>query len=225
VNALTLLFTYFKREWLIQIRQIRLLLNGCLFFLMILLMFPMTLKPEIELMRTIVPGLLWIAVLLTVLLSADRLYTEDVEHGVMEQWLISGRSLPLILNAKILAHWFLNMMPVMLLCPLVALLFSLSLWETAILVCVLLCGTPALYYLCALAAAFGIGVHQKGALMALIVLPLALPLLIFGSGTVTLAMQGMPVGGYCALLLGLSVFAVGLLPYAIAGVIRISVHE
>ena len=89
----------------------------------------------------------------------------------------------------------------------------------------LLCGTPALLFLCALAAAFGVGINQKGALMALILIPLTLPVLIFGSGTLNTALQGLPVSGYLALLLAISVIAVGFLPYAIAGVIRVSYVE
>jgi heme exporter protein B len=104
----------------------------------------------------------------------------------------------------------------------VALIFSLNSWELFVLVISLLCGTPALLFLCALAASFGVGAHQKGALMALILLPLTLPVLIFGSGTLNLAMQDLPVSGNCALLLALSLLASGFLPYAIAGVIRIS---
>lgn len=219
----TLLFIkQFKREWLIQMRQIRYLINSCLFFLMLLFIFPLTIRPEIQLMRTIAPGLIWMAILLSMLLSAERLFQQDYDQGVVEQWLVSGESLSVIVSAKALAHWFFNLLPLLVLSPLVAVLFSFSIWETWILILSLLCGTPALLFLCALAAAFGVGVNQKGALMALILLPLTLPLLIFGSGTLNIAMQGMPVSGYLALLLAMSVIAVGFLPYAIAGVMRIS---
>lgn len=212
----------FQRELLIQMRQIKYLVNSCLFFLMILFVFPLTLRPETELMRAIVPGLVWIAMLLAMLLSAERLYQQDYDHGVIEQWLVSGESLRIILSAKVLAQWLLNTIPLLFLSPLIAILFSLSLWETWILILSLLCGTPALLFLCALAAAFSVGINQKGALMALILLPLTLPLLIFGSGTLTIAMQGLPISGYLALLMAMSVIAAGFLPSAIAAVIRIS---
>jgi len=223
VNPQLLLFTrQFKRELLIQVRQIRFLVNSCLFFLMILFIFPLTLRPEIALMRTIAPGLIWMAVLLSMLLSSERLFQQDYEQGVIEQWLVSGHSLSFIVSAKVFAHWICNLLPLLILCPLVALIFSFSVWETWILVLSLLCGTPALIFLCALAAAFGVGVNQRGALMALILLPLTLPLLIFGSGTLTIAMQGLPVSGYLALLLAMSILALAFLPYAIAAVMRIS---
>lgn len=211
-----------QRELLIQTRQIRQLFNSCLFLLIFLLMFPLTLKPEIELLRTIVPGLVWMAILLSTLLSSEHLFRQDYEHGVMEQWLISGRSLSLLISAKVFAHWLFNLIPLIIMCPLVALLFSLNAWESLILALTILCGTPTLLFLCALVAAFGVGMSQKGMLMALILLPLTLPVLILSSGTLASAMQGMPVSGYLALLLALSVMSTGFLPYAIAGVIRVS---
>ena len=223
MNSCCVLFvTQFKREWLIQMRQIRYLVNSCLFFLMLLFIFPLTIRPEVQLMRTIAPGLIWMAILLSMLLSAERLFQQDYEQGVIEQWLVSGQPLNLIVSAKVLAHWLFNLIPLLLLSPLVAVLFSFSVWETWILILSLLCGTPALFYLCALAAAFGVGVNQRGALMALILLPLTLPLLIFGSGTLNIAMQGLPISGYLALLLAMSLIAAGFLPYAISGVVRIS---
>lgn len=222
ISGLYLFNKQLKRELLIQVRQIRFLVNSCLFFLMLLFIFPMTLRPEIVLMRTIAPGLIWMAMLLSMLLSAERLFQQDYEYGVIEQWLVSGQSLNIIVSAKVFAHWVITLLPILFLCPLVSIIFSFSGWETWILILSLICGTPALLFLCALAAAFGVGVNQRGALMALILLPLTLPLLIFGSGTLNIAMQDLPVSGYLALLLAMSVLAVGFLPYAIAGVIRIS---
>lgn len=222
ISSCSLLSKQFKRELLIQMRQIRYLVNSCLFFFMLLFLFPLTLRPELALMRTIAPGLIWMAILLSMLLSSERLFQQDYEQGVIEQWLVSGQSLNLIVGAKMLANWFFNVVPLLILSPVIALFFSFTPWETWVLVLSLLCGTPALLALCALASAFGVGVNQRGALMALILLPLTLPLLIFGSGTLTIAMQDLPIGGYLALLLAMSVLAVGFIPYAIAGVIRIS---
>lgn len=220
--GLSLFLRLFRRELLIQTRQIKFLVNSCLFFLMLLFIFPLTLKPELMLMRTIAPGLIWMAILLSMLLSAERLFQQDYEHGVTEQWIVSGQPLNLMISAKVTAHWLFNLLPILVLCPVIAVLFSFSPWETWVLILSLLCGTPALLFLCALAAAFGVGVNQRGALMALILLPLTLPLLIFGSATLNIAMQDLPIKGYLALLLAMSVMAVGFLPYAIAGVIRIS---
>lgn len=220
-SGLHLIVNQFKRELLIQRRQVRLWINSCLFFLMILLIFPLTLRPEPELMRTIAPGLVWVAALLSTLLSSERMFQQDAEEGVIEQWLISGHSVYLMIGAKVFAHWLFNLIPFLLLTPLIAMLFSFNAHETVVLVISFICGSPALFFLCALAASFGIGIHQKGALMALILLPLTLPVIIFGSGMVSIALQGLPIIGYSALLVAMSLIAVGFLPFAIGGVIRV----
>lgn len=218
----SLFMTHFRRELLIQMRQVRHLINSCLFFLMIMFIFPMTMKPDVQLLRILAPGLVWMAMLLSILMSSERLFQQDFEHGIIEQWLVSGRVFNVIISAKVTVHWVLNLIPVLLLMPFIALLFSLSFNEIEVFSLSLLCGTPAILYLCALAAAFGVGVTQKGALMALILLPLTLPILIFGSGAMSIGMQGLPIGGYLAILLAISLLSVGFLPFAIAGVIRLS---
>ena len=110
-------------------------------------------------------------------------------------------------------------------CPFLAILFSLNVHETLVLMLSLICGTPAILFLCALAAAFSTGLQQKGLLMALILLPLTIPVMIFGSSALIAAMQGLPVSGYLALLLAISVLSCGLLPFAVAGVIRVGLID
>ncbi len=209
------------RELIIHTRQLRMIGNACLFFLMIMVFFPLTMPPDAILLRTILPGLVWIAALLAMLLSSERLFQQDYDDGVIEQWLVSGIPVSLFIGAKVLLHWLASLLPILLFCPLLALLFALTAHETLILMLSLLCGTPTILFLCALAAAFGTGLRQKGVLMALILLPLTIPVMIFGSGAVTAAMQGLPAGGYLAILLAMSVVAAVFLPFAIAGVARI----
>ncbi|KTD65500.1 heme exporter protein CcmB [Legionella spiritensis] len=213
------------REILLHIRQPRGLLYTTIFFLMITVFFPLTMTPDSMLMRRIVPGLVWTAMLLASLLASERLFQQDYEEGVIEQWLVSGESLSLIVGAKISVHWLLNLLPMLLLCPLVAVLFSLSGYETVVLIASLVAGTPAIIFLCALAAAFNTGMQQKGVLIALILLPLALPVMIFGSGTLNAAMYGVEVRGFLAILLALSILAAAFLPLAISAVIRISLAD
>lgn len=189
---------------------------------MVLVVFPMTMRPETALLRSVAPGLIWLSLLLSMLLSAERLFQQDYDQGVIEQWLISGRCLLTKISAKIMVHWVLTMLPLFLLCPVIALVFGFSLHETGVLIVSLLCGTPAMISFCALASAFGLGMNQRGAVMALILFPLLLPVLIFGSGAMQIALQGLPVRGYLALLTAISLLAMGLLPYAITAVIRIS---
>ena len=222
MSLFTLFTRQLTRELLMHARQLRMIINGCLFFLMVMVFFPLTMPPDAALLRTILPGLVWIAVLLAMLLSSERLFQQDYDDGVIEQWLVSGYPISLFVAAKVLLHWFTMLMPILLFCPLLALLFALNIHETLILMLSLLCGTPAILFLCALAAAFGTGVRQKGVLMALVLLPLTIPVMIFGSGAINAAMQGLPALGYLAILLALSVIAAGFLPFAVAGVAWIS---
>ncbi|WP_019216515.1 heme exporter protein CcmB, partial [Legionella tunisiensis] len=185
----------------------------------------LTMPPDVTLLRTVAPGLVWIAMLLAMLLASVGFFQQDYEDGVVEQWLISGYPLSVIVGAKVSVHWLLNLIPMLIFCPLLALLFNLTAYETIILLLSLIVGTPAILFLCALAAAFSAGMQQKGVLMALILLPLTIPVMVFGSGSLTAVMQGLPVSGYLALLLALSILAVGFLPFAIAAVIRISLAD
>ena len=214
-----------SRELLLHLRQLRLIINSSRFFLMIMVFFPLTMTPDVDLLRTIAPGLVWIAMLLAMFLSAERLFQQDYDDGVIEQWLVSGYPMSIMVSAKILIHWLLNLLPMLILCPFLAILFTLTLYETSILMLSLICGTPAILFLCALAAAFSTGLQQKGILMALILLPLTIPVMIFGSGTLIAAMQGLPTQGYLALLLAMSITAAGLLPFAIAGVIHVGLVD
>lgn len=225
MSLLTVFRRQFRRETLIHLRQPRLLFQAALFFLMVAVFFPLTMPPDVTLLRTVAPGLVWIAMLLAMLLASVGFFQQDYEDGVVEQWLISGYPLSVIVGAKVLVHWLLNLIPMLIFCPLLALLFNLTAYETTILLFSLIVGTPAILFLCALAAAFSAGMQQKGVLMALILLPLTIPVMVFGSGSLTAVMHGLPVLGYLALLLALSILAVGFLPFAIAAVIRISLAD
>ena len=210
----------FAREYLLNCRQPRLIINSSLFFLMVLVFFPLTMTSDITLMRTVAPGLVWIAVLFAMFLSADRLFKQDYDDGIIEQWLASGLPISIMVLAKILVHWLVNLVPILIFCPIIALLFSLSLHETFILILSLICGTPAIIFLCGLAASFSVDLQQNGVLIPLILLPLTIPIMIFGSGALIVTMQGLDALGYIALLLAISLLSIISLPFAIAFVIR-----
>ena len=225
INLLLLFKQQLRREVRLHRHQPRLILNTSLFFLMIVVFFPLTMPSDIDLLRTIAPSLTWIAMLLSLFLSAEHLFSQDYEDGVIEQWLVSGYPISLLVSAKIWVHWVINLLPMLIFCPFLALLFGLRGYETAILVLSLIAGTPAILFLCALATAFSTGLQQKGLLMPLILLPLTIPVMIFGSGTLIAAMHGLAVQGYLSLLLAMSIAAAGLLPFAVAGVIQIGLVD
>ena len=214
-----------KRETRLIFRQSKQLINAVMFFLMIMIFFPLTMPADIELLRKFAPGLVWIAILLSMLLSAERLFQQDYEDGVIEQWLLSGYPLYGFIFAKTVVHWVFILFSILLLSPLLMVLFNFNRFEMISLLLSLICGTPALFFLCALAAVFGAGVKQKGVFMALIVLPLTIPVMIFGSSTLTAAMSGFEVQGYLALLLAMSILTLFFLPFAIAAMIKVGMVE
>jgi heme exporter protein B len=213
------------RELLIAQREPRAVVNACLFFLMVIVFFPLTMAPDFDALRAIAPGLFWIAILLAMVLSSARLFQQDDEDGVIEQWLVSGVPISILVSAKTLVQWGVTLFPMLLMCPLLGVMFHLNIRETSVLILSLLLGTPAIFALCALAEAFATGVKQKGVLSSLIVLPLTTPIMVFGSATLGAAMAGFSLSGYLALLLALSLLSIILLPFAIAGVIRIGLVE
>lgn len=211
------------REFLIHIRQPKRFFHAALFFLMVVVFFPLTLSSDISLIRYFAPGVIWIAALLALFLSSLGLFQQDYDDGLLEEWVLSGYPLSLMMRAKLIVHWLLNAMVLLLLCPCFALLFHLTFYETMVLILSLFCGTPAILLLCGLCAAFNTG--KKGMLMALVLFPLVLPVMIFGSGTLSTAMEGNPASGYLALLTAISLVTFGFLPFAIAGILRISLVD
>lgn len=210
----------FKRECLLNFRQPQWFINASLFLIIIIVLFPLTIPPNMPFLKQIIPGIIWIAVLLALLLASDRLFLQDYEEGVIEQWLVSGAPISVIVGAKITAQWLLIISPLFILMPFLAFLFHFTWIEVSILLISLMVGTPAMLALCALTAAFSIGLHQKGIMMALILLPLTLPMMIFGSSCLIVS-DFSHVSAIIALLLALSLISVCFLPFAISAVIRI----
>lgn len=213
------------REMALHCRQPRLLFHSALFFLMVTVFFPLTMPPNPNLLRDIAPGIIWIATLLSMLLSAAGLFQQDYEDGIIEQWLVSPYPLSLIIAAKYIIYWLVNLIPLLIFCPLLALIFGFSIHEMLFLMLGLILGTPGLVAICGFAAAFGAGIQQKGVVMALVLLPLTLPLMIFGAGAQVLVMQGLNPLAHLAILLAIAILALAFVPFATAVVIRISLAD
>lgn len=213
------------REILLYCREPRQLVHSCVFLLMILIFFPLTMFAEMSFLRQVAPGLVWIGVLFVFFLSSERLFQQDYEDGVIEQWLVSGYSLTLLISAKMLIQWLLNLIPLILLTPLMGIFLNLTTHEVFSLIWSFLVATPALFLLCALAASFNAGIKQKGILMALILFPLTIPIMIFGSSTLNAAMHGQNIDGYLALLAAFSTLAIGLIPFSVGFVVELCLSE
>jgi heme exporter protein B len=211
-----------RRDLRLAFRRPGEMANPLLFFVLITAIFPLGLSPEPELLRTVAPGILWGAALLSSLLALDLLFRSDFEDGSLEQLVLSAHSLPVIVLGKTLAHWIVSGLPLVLIAPLLAsaLYLPQEAWGTLMLG--LLIGTPTLSLLGAVGAALTTGLGRGSALLSLLVMPLATPVLIFGARSVDLAVQGMDPVGPMYLLAAILFLALSLSPLAIAAAVRIS---
>ncbi|RMU98538.1 Heme exporter protein B [Pseudomonas syringae pv. tomato] len=196
-----------------------------MFFALVIALFPLAIGPDTQLLQALSPGLLWVAALLAVLLSLDGLFRGDFEDGSLEQWVLSPHPLALLILGKVLAHWVFSGLALVLLSPVLALMLGLPVQCLPVLMLSLLLGTPVLSLLGAVGAALTVGLKRGGVLLALLILPLYIPVLILGSAALQAALQGMPATGYLLWLGSLTVLAITLTPFAIAAGLKISVGE
>ena len=192
------------------------------FFSIVIVFFPLAVGPEPEVLRALAPGGVWVAAALASLISLDRLFADDWRDGSLEQMALLPCPLPLSTLTKVAAHWISLGLPLVLLSPLLGYSLGLEGRELLVLALSLLLGTPVLSLLGACGAALTLGVRAGGALMALIILPLFVPVLILGAGAVTEAMYGNPVTAHLSLLGALLALAVPLAPLAVAAALRIA---
>ncbi|KTB78390.1 heme transporter [Pseudomonas syringae pv. syringae PD2766] len=217
---------------LLVVREARLLarrpaelLNPLVFFALVIALFPLAIGPDAQLLQTLSPGLVWVAALLAVLLSLDGLFRSDFEDGSLEQWVLSPHPLALLVLSKVLAHWVFSGLALVLLSPVLALMLGLPVSCLPVLMLSLLLGTPVLSLMGAVGAALTVGLKRGGLLLALLILPLYIPVLILGSAALQAALQGMPATGYLLWLGSLTVLAITLTPFAIAAGLKISAGE
>lgn len=173
-------------------------------------------------LREIAPGVIWIAALLATLLSMERLFRSDFEDGALEHLLLSPHSLPLLVLAKVLAHWLVAGLPLILVAPFLGVLLHLPSEAIGVLPVALLLGTPVLSLIGAIGVGLTVGLRRGGVLLTLLILPLYVPVLIFGSSAVMAATSGLPTSGQLALLGAMLALALTLSPFATAAGLRIS---
>lgn len=213
-----------KRDLLLAFRRRSDVATTLFFFLIVSSLFPLGIGPEAAVLSSIAPGVLWVAALLAGMISLTRLFAADFADGSLEQMLIAPQPLALLVLAKILAHWIVCGLPVVLLAPLIGLQYALPNESLLVLVWSLLLGTPALSLIGAIGAALTLGVRGSGLLVALLVLPLYIPVLIFGAGAVAASQHGISAQAHLSLLAACSLLALVLAPLATAAALRISVE-
>jgi heme exporter protein B len=212
------------RDLLLALRRKSEVLTTLFFFIIVVSLFPLGIGPEPVLLKKIAPGILWVAALLATLLGLPRLFAADHQDGTLEQLALSPAPFGLLVSGKILAHWLTCGLPLVLLAPVLGLQFDLDAGALGVLTLALLLGTPLLSLIGAIGAALTLGVRGGGVLLALLVLPLYIPALIFGAGAVEAHIAGLANGGHFSLLAAMLVLAVFFAPWATTAALRIALE-
>lgn len=218
-----MLSAVFARELRIAVRRPADALGGLLFFVLVGGLFPLAIGPDAALLRAIGPGVAWVAALLAVLISLHRLFEPDLADGSLEQWLLAPRALMGLLASKIAAHWCIACLPLVVVAPLLAMQYGMSADSAGMLVLALLLGTPTLVLIGALGAALTLGLRGH-VLLALIVLPMSVPPLVFGCAAVSASQQGLPAAPHLSLLGACLSLAAFLCPWASAASLRLALE-
>ncbi|GAB6047226.1 heme exporter protein CcmB [Methyloparacoccus murrellii] len=211
-----------RRDLLLAYRHRGELANPLLFFMIVVTLFPLGVSPAEALLKILAPGVIWIAALLAALFSLESMFRSDFEDGALEQMAMSPQPLALLVLGKVLAHWLVSGLPMLLMAPLLALFLSLPVAGILALELTLLVGTPLLSLLGSIGVALTVGLRRGGVLLTLLVLPLYIPVLIFATNAVTVAVAGLPYDGQVYFLAALLALAVTLAPFATAAALRIS---
>ncbi|WAR43074.1 heme exporter protein CcmB [Methylomonas rapida] len=213
-----------RRDLLLAFRRRAEMANPLLFFVMVVTLFPLAVGAQPNLLQAMAPGVIWVSALLAALLSLDSLFRSDFDDGSLEQLLLSPHSLPVLVLGKIVAHWLVTGLPLLLVAPLLALFLGLperampTLWLT------LLLATPMLSLIGAIGVALTVGLRRGGMLLSLLVLPLYIPVLIFASSAVDRAASGLPVTAQINILLAMLLLALVLTPLPTAAALKMSVN-
>jgi len=212
------------RDLLLALRRKNEAMTSVMFFVVVAALFPLGISPEMSTLRLIAPGVLWIGALLASMLSLGRLFAGDHQDGTLEQMVLSSASLPGLVGAKILAHWLMSGLPLVVMAPILALQFDLNTQDIAVLTTSLLLGTPLLSLIGAVGAALTLGVRGADVLLSLLVLPLYVPALVFGAGAVQAQAAGLGASAHLSLLAAMLLVAVVFSPWACAAALRIALE-
>jgi heme exporter protein B len=213
-----------RRELCLSFRRPDQLVQPLMFFLIVTTLFPLSLSPQLSLLRDMSPGVLWVAALLSSLLSLESLFKSDADDGTLEQLALSGQALSVIVIAKTFAHWLVSGAALVVMSPLVATALGIPTSAFATMMLSLGLGTLTLSWLGAIGAGLTVGLRRGSVLLSLIVLPLAMPLLIFGANATDRAISGTSPAGALYLLAAVCVFTSTLAPFAATAALRITLE-
>jgi heme exporter protein B len=199
-------------------------LSTLFFFVIVVSLFPLGIGPETQLLRSIAPGVVWVAALLASMLSLGRVFQNDYQDGTLEQMLLTPQPLYLVVLGKVLAQWLVSEVPLVLIAPLIGVQFDLAANTLLVLFISLLIGTPILSLIGSIGAALTLGLRGGGVLIALLILPLYVPVLIFGAGAVDASITGMSPQANLYLLGAFLVVSLVFTPWATSAALRISLE-
>ncbi|QJR81734.1 heme exporter protein CcmB [Alteromonas pelagimontana] len=212
----------FSRDLALAFRQKSELVQPLMFLLMVVSLFPLGVGPGPETLQRIGPGVIWIAAILSSLLGMERLFRDDFQDGSLEQIILSGQPLYLVAGVKVLCHWLVSFLPLLVLSPLLALFLNLTVDMYVALLVTLILGTPLLSLVGAIAVGLTVGLQRGGLLLALLLIPIFIPLLIFATSAVDSAALQLPYGAQVAIIGAMLMLAMAVAPFAIAYSLKVS---
>jgi heme exporter protein B len=215
-------YTVVMRDLLLAMRNRSDILTTVFFFIIAISLFPLGVGPELNTLREIAPGVFWVAALLASMLALERLFAIDYADGTLEQMLLTPQPATILVLAKVLAHWLITGVPLVLLSPLLGLQYDLSSEAIQVLMLTLFLGTPSLSLIGAIGAALTLGLRGGGVLVSLLVLPLYIPVLIFGAGAVEATVSGLGGAGHISMLGAIFLLSLVLSPLATVAALRVS---
>lgn len=224
LSLIGLLSLVIRRDLVLAMRRRADVLTTLIFFVMVVSLYPLGVGPEMDMLRKMAPGVVWVAALLASMLSLGRMFSADYLDGTLEQMMLVPQSLSVLVLAKILAHWMVSGLPLVIMAPVLGLQFDMSAQALWVLIAALLLGTPILSMIGAVGAALTLGLRGGGALVSLLVLPLCIPVLVFGAGAVEAVVSGTSVSSHLSLLGALLVMALAFTPWVTALALRISME-
>ena len=217
-------FAIIHRDLLLVMRRKSEVITALFFFVVVTSLFPLGIGADGALLRKIAPGVLWVAALLSTLLGLQRMFAADYLDGALEQLILTPQSLVLLVSGKIAAHWLVSGLPLVLLAPIIGIQFDLDASSLYVLMASLLLGTPVLSLLGSIGAALTLGVRGGSVLMSLLILPLYVPVLIFGAGAVYANSVGLDITGHFSLLGALLILALAFVPWVSAAALKIAIE-
>ena len=217
-------FAMTHRDLLLVMRRKSEVLTALFFFVVVTSLFPLGIGADAALLRKIAPGVIWVAALLATLLGLHRMFAADYADGTLEQMALSPQPMVLLVVGKMIAHWIVCGLPLVILAPIIGIQFDLDLSSLYVLMGTLLMGTPVLSLLGSIGAALTLGVRGGSVLMSLLILPLYIPVLIFGAGAVYANSVGLETSGHFSLLGALLILALAFVPWVSAAAVKIAIE-